>query len=79
MTGAEVLVSGRVSDFPSAGNIVNVVRETRVDESGCMRLTHLSFAVPLIGRAELIVAEQPLDSKSELPNFRGFAFRAPVQ
>lgn len=59
-TGAELLVSGRFTDAPSKTESITFVRETQLDESGYVRVTHVNFAVPLLGRSELIVAERPL-------------------
>jgi hypothetical protein len=59
-TGAEVLISGRIADASSVGGSVDFVRETKLDGVGSSRITHLSFAVPLLGRSELVVTERPL-------------------
>ncbi len=59
-TGAELLVSGRFIDAPSRTDSITFVRETKLDAEGYVRVTHLSFAVPLLGRSELMVAECPL-------------------
>ena len=70
-TGAELLVSGRFTDAPSRTDSITFVRETKLDASGYVRVTHLSFAVPLLGRSELIVAERPLPSTFDAPSLQG--------
>jgi hypothetical protein len=57
-TGAEVLLSGRLTDTsPSAGE-VTLVRDTKV-VNGCAvsRTTHLAWVIPLLGRAEVAITE----------------------
>ena len=57
VTGTELLVSGQLADtFPTS---VAFVRETNLDASGYTRVTHLTFAVPLLGRSEVMVTESP--------------------
>ena len=57
-TGQEVMVAGYLSDIPAAGGRVDVVRETHViDGFVAARVTHLRFAVPRLGRAEVVVTE----------------------
>ena len=70
-TGAQLLVSGRLLDFPSAGNTVSFVREMKLDASGAIRITHISFSVPLLGRSEVIVTEKPLPANYEIPRTEG--------
>ena len=70
VTGAELLVSGQLTDTSSAGGIT-FVRETNLDTSGYTRVTHLTFAVPILGRSELIVTEHPLTSTSDVPTLQG--------
>jgi len=69
-TGAELLVSGRFTDAPYKNESITFVRETKLDESGYVRVTHLSFAVPLLGRSELTIEERPLRI-AELPMPQG--------
>lgn len=59
-TGAELLASGRFQGTPSKADSITLVRETKLDASGYVRVSHLSFAIPLLGRSDLIVAERPL-------------------
>jgi hypothetical protein len=75
VTGAELLVSGRFTDAPSRTDSISFVRETNLDTSGYVRITHLSFAVPLLGRSELIVTERPLRSTFDAPSLQ----RSPQQ
>ena len=56
-SGAELLISGRFTDFPSAGENVTFVRETKLDAAGYTRVSHVNFSVPLLGRSEVIVTE----------------------
>ena len=61
LTGAEVLLSGRLTVPHSIPGGVNVVRETTFPEgSGLVRSTHLVFSVPQLGRSELAILECPL-------------------
>jgi len=76
-TGAEVLLSGRFSDVPSKGNTISFVRELRIGEDGCTRITHVSFAVPILGPSELTITERPVDAPRELPRSEGSARFAP--
>jgi hypothetical protein len=69
-TGAEVLISGRIADAPSVGGSVDFVRETKLDGVGYARITHLSFAVPLLGRSELVVTERPLGRPDDIQLFQ---------
>jgi hypothetical protein len=57
-TGDEVMLSGRLMDLPASGGRVNVVRDTKL-MNGCAfgRITHVSFTVPLLGRAEVVITE----------------------
>ncbi len=71
VTGAELLVSGRFTVAPSSTDSISFVRETNLDTSGYVRVTHLSFAVPLLGRSELIVEERPLPSTFDVPTLQG--------
>ena len=71
VTGAELLVSGHLTDTPSPTGSITFVRETNLDASGYTRVTHLTFAVPLLGRSELIVTERPLPSTFDVPTLQG--------
>jgi len=65
-TGDEVMLSGHLMDLPGSGGRVDVVRDTkRMNGCAVARVTHLSFTVPLIGRAEVVIREVVLGS--ELP------------
>jgi len=77
-TGAELLVSGRLTDTPSASSSITFVREITLDASGYTRVTHLTFAVPLLGRSELIVTERPLPSTFDVPTLQGSPQRGPT-
>ncbi len=70
-TGAELLVSGQFAEAPLTSGAITFVREIILEASGYTRVTHLSFAVPLLGRSELIVTEHPLTSTSDIPKLQG--------
>jgi hypothetical protein len=63
-TGAEVMLSGYVMDLPASGGRVEVVRDTKL-MNGCPfgRVTHVSFTVPLLGRAEVVITEVVLPAE----------------
>jgi hypothetical protein len=69
--GAELLVSGRFTDFPSTGESVSFVRETKLDAAGYTRVSHVNFSVPLLGRSEVIVTERPLGQKLDVSRLAG--------
>jgi hypothetical protein len=71
ITGAELLVSGHLTDSPSASSSMTFVRETTLDAPGYARVTHMTFAVPLLGRSELVVTERPLLSTFDVPALQG--------
>ena len=77
-TGAEVLVTGRLADPPSIGGSVDFVRETKLDGASYARVTHLSFAVPLLGRGELVVTERPLGSQDDIQLPQGSSKRESI-
>ena len=57
-SGAELMVTGRVTTLPSIHGSVDVVRETKlVNGSPSGRVSHVVFTVPDLGRAELVVTE----------------------
>ncbi len=62
VTGAPVLVTGRLVKIPAASfRVINVVREiTFVNGSPCARTTHMMIETQPVGRAELITIELPL-------------------
>lgn len=70
VSGAELLVSDRFTDFPSAGESVSFVRETKLDAAGYTRVSHVSFSVPLLGGSEVIVTERPLSEKPDASRLR---------
>jgi hypothetical protein len=55
----------------SSTSSITFVREINLDASGYTRVTHLTFAVPLLGRSELIVTEHPLTSTVDVPTLQG--------
>ena len=64
-TGAEVLVSGRLSGPNGA---IDLVRETDL-ANAAIRTTHINWTLPLLGRGELDITETPvrLSNSSETP------------
>ena len=57
-TGDEVMLSGYLTDLPANGGRVDVVRDTKLmNGSPIGRITHVSFTLPLLGRAEVMVTE----------------------
>lgn len=66
-TGSEVLVSGRLVDRASPGGGIDLVRETKLGDGGpFVRITHLAFALPTFGRAELVITEYSPDAGHNL-------------
>jgi hypothetical protein len=65
-SGSELLVSGRLADAASMGSNIDFVRETQLDGVGYARITHLSFAVPLLGRGDLVITERPLTNQDNI-------------
>ena len=60
-TGHEVMLAGYVAEMPAAGGRVNIVRETQVIGGSVVgRVTHLAFALPRLGRAEVVITEAVL-------------------
>jgi hypothetical protein len=60
-TGDEVMLSGHLMDLPTSGGRVDVVRNTElINGSAFARVTHVSFTVPLLGRAEVVITERVL-------------------
>jgi hypothetical protein len=57
-TGNEVMLSGHLMNSPASEGRVEVVRDTQL-MNGCamVRITHVSFTVPLLGRAEVVITE----------------------
>jgi hypothetical protein len=58
-TGREVMLVGHVKRAPKIDGPVSVVRDTKLLEDGTpiARITHLSFSVAAIGRAEVEISE----------------------
>ena len=60
-TGNEVMLSGRLIDLPANGGRVDVVRDTKVMNGfAWARVSHVSFTIPLLGRAEVVITEMVL-------------------
>jgi len=51
-TGDEVMLSGHLMNGPTAGDLVELVRDTKL-VNGCAfaRVTHLAWSIPLLGRS----------------------------
>ena len=57
-SGAEVLLAGHLKKLRSIGGPADLVRDTKLrNGSPYGRVTHLAFAIPNLGRAELVVTE----------------------
>lgn len=75
--GHEVMLAGYVAEMPAAGGRVDIVRDTQViDGSVVGRVTHLAFALPRLGRAEVVITEAvlklgPLTPPPQLVPFSG--------
>jgi hypothetical protein len=64
-TGAEVLLAGHLKKLCSIGEPADLVRDTRLRNGlPYVRVTHLTFAVPNLGRAELVVTEYVIRPES---------------
>jgi hypothetical protein len=62
-TGDEVMLTGQL-DLPARGGRADVVRDTKLmDGSAVERVTHVSFTVPLLGRAEVVITEIALTAE----------------
>jgi hypothetical protein len=67
-TGQEIMLAGYFPDEPAMGGRVQFVRETKLaEESARARVTRTSFAIPRLGRAELVITELILDHGITLP------------
>jgi hypothetical protein len=57
-TGEEVMLSGHLMNGPATGDLVELVRDTKlVDGCAFARVTHLAWSIPLLGRAEVVITE----------------------
>jgi hypothetical protein len=66
-TGREVMLSGHMTDLVAKGVRLDFVRDTvLLNGSGYARVTHVSFAIPLLGRAEVTITEVPLTPALQL-------------
>ena len=60
-TGQEVTLTGYLKDMHSTGGRVDVVRETMMmNGAPFARVTHVTFTVPLLGRAQVSITEMIL-------------------
>jgi hypothetical protein len=61
-TGQEIMLAGHFRNEPTMGGRIQFVRDTKLAEgSARARVTHTSFAIPRLGRAELVITELILD------------------
>lgn len=69
-TGAEIILTGRSTKVRSIGGPVDVVRDTKL-LNGLIyaRVSHVTFALPNLGRAQLVITEYPVrpDEDSRQP------------
>ena len=64
-TGAELMLTGHVTKLRSTDGFADIVRETKLwNGTPYVRVTHLTFAVPNLGPAELVVTESLLRSEA---------------
>lgn len=64
-TGAEILLAGHLTKLSAIGGPADFVRDTRLrNGSPYTRVTHLTFAVRNLGRAELVVTEYVIQPES---------------
>jgi hypothetical protein len=57
-TGNEIMLSGHLLAMPASTGLVNIVRDTKLlNGSAFARITHVTFAIPQLGRAELAITE----------------------
>jgi hypothetical protein len=56
-TGQEIMLAGHLPPISSIGGRVAVVRDTALMNGAVGRATHLSFALPRLGRAEVSITE----------------------
>jgi hypothetical protein len=67
-TSHEVMLVGHLSDTPPIRECVDVVRETKlINGLPYGRVTHVSFTIPRLGRAELEITEVALNPVAMLP------------
>jgi hypothetical protein len=69
VSGHEVMLTGHLVDLPASTGFVDIVRDTKVIEGSALtRVTHVTFSIPRLGRAEVVMTELPLNL--ELPGQR---------
>jgi len=67
-TGHEVMVSGQMTDASMPGGKLSVVRDTQLlNGVAYVRVTHVNFVVPQVGRAEVAVTEVVLSGAGLIP------------
>jgi hypothetical protein len=58
VTGREVLLAGHLLNMPARGGSVEVVRNTKlINGAACARVTHVTFGIPRLGRAAVVITE----------------------
>lgn len=68
-SGHEVMLTGHLVDLPASAGLISIVRDTKVIEGSALgRVTHITFSIPQLGRAEVVTTELPLNR--ELPEQR---------
>lgn len=66
-SGSEVMLSGHLLDMPQSTGGVNIVRDTKLlNGSAFARITHVNFAIPQLGRAELVITEILLNPEMDV-------------
>ncbi len=68
-TGTEIILTGRSTKVRSIGGPVDLVRDTKLlNGSIYARVTHVTFTLPNLGRAQLVITEYPLRRGEDIPD-----------
>jgi len=66
-SGHEVMLTGTLVDLPASAGFVSIVRETKlIDQAALARVTHVTFSVPQLGRAEVVTTEVLLNPEESV-------------
>ena len=67
VSGHEVMLTGHLVDLPASTGLVTIVRDTKVIEGAALaRVTHVTFWIPQLGRAEVVTTELPINAEFPL-------------
>ena len=79
-TGREVMLRGRIMDNSVVGKGAGILRETKLlNGSAYERTTHLAFAVPLLGRGDVVMRESILELKNNPTHGRASGVGPPLE